>query len=227
MHDAFGFMARCSCILGRVCAALVLGAIGCEVTGSVGGPALDDAASTTGDVHGESSGAPARDAASDESSSAAGDEPDEAASSSSDASSGDASSSGDAATTGDATTSNMTTGGTAGESTASCCEPSGLPGCGDASVEACVCALDSYCCETEWDDACVASASSDACGTSCDTAEPFVPVDCCSPADLGNGGCDDSATQECVCAYDPYCCLQTWDEICVGYVDDYGCGSCI
>jgi hypothetical protein len=226
MHEAFGFMARWSCILRRVCVASMLGAIGCEVTGSVGGPAQgDDAATSTGGVLGESTGAPARDEGSDDSSSSANDELDDAAGSTSDATSSDASSS--EGSTSNAESGNASTGGTAGDSTASCCSASTVPGCGDAIVEACVCALDSYCCESGWDDACVATASSDACDLACGGPEPAAPVDCCAPADIGNAGCDDAATQDCVCAYDPYCCLQTWDELCVGYVDDYGCGACI
>ena len=35
-------------------------------------------------------------------------------------------------------------------------------GCGGCACEACVCAMDDYCCNTEWDGACV-----DACGSSC------------------------------------------------------------
>lgn len=44
-----------------------------------------------------------------------------------------------------------------------CCEVGG-PGCNDATVQACVCAQDSYCCETEWDAQCVAEVDSFGCG---------------------------------------------------------------
>lgn len=38
-----------------------------------------------------------------------------------------------------------------------CCTE-GIPGCSDADVEACVCAIDPWCCEVEWDAICVAEA---------------------------------------------------------------------
>jgi hypothetical protein len=45
-----------------------------------------------------------------------------------------------------------------------CCVASGSPGCGDAAVQACVCAQDSYCCSTAWDTACVGEVTSLGCG---------------------------------------------------------------
>jgi hypothetical protein len=36
-----------------------------------------------------------------------------------------------------------------------CCAPTGVPGCGDPFIAACVCFQDNYCCEVEWDDVCV------------------------------------------------------------------------
>lgn len=50
--------------------------------------------------------------------------------------------------------------------TSSCCTPSSSAGCGDTSVESCVCAIDDYCCDTwfgEWDAFCVDIAAND-CG---------------------------------------------------------------
>jgi hypothetical protein len=29
-----------------------------------------------------------------------------------------------------------------------------------------------------------------------------------------------------VCANDSFCCSSTWDSLCVGEVEDYGCGNC-
>lgn len=35
-----------------------------------------------------------------------------------------------------------------------CCAPTGVPGCGDPEIAACVCFIDDYCCFVEWDDQC-------------------------------------------------------------------------
>ena len=48
----------------------------------------------------------------------------------------------------------------------SCCETHGVPGCDDPVVEACVCALDSYCCNNWWDGDCTLQAIND-CGAVC------------------------------------------------------------
>jgi len=46
-----------------------------------------------------------------------------------------------------------------------CCTASTCSGCADAAVEACVCANDSFCCDVQWDSACVASVTALGCGT--------------------------------------------------------------
>lgn len=45
-----------------------------------------------------------------------------------------------------------------------CCMPTGGPGCGDPSIEQCLCAIDDYCCSTDWDDQCVAEVTLFGCG---------------------------------------------------------------
>lgn len=35
-----------------------------------------------------------------------------------------------------------------------CCEPAAGPGCADPAIEACVCAIDAYCCEVSWNEEC-------------------------------------------------------------------------
>jgi hypothetical protein len=45
-----------------------------------------------------------------------------------------------------------------------CCE-TGFAGCADAAVQACVCAVDSYCCAVAWDALCVAHVESLGCGS--------------------------------------------------------------
>jgi hypothetical protein len=46
-----------------------------------------------------------------------------------------------------------------------CCELGHGPGCSDPDIEACVCAVDAYCCEVEWDTICVNEVISLGCGT--------------------------------------------------------------
>ncbi len=47
-----------------------------------------------------------------------------------------------------------------------CCFANGSPGCEEGAVQACVCALDSYCCNVTWDGQCVQEAVDD-CGAQC------------------------------------------------------------
>jgi hypothetical protein len=101
-----------------------------------------------------------------------------------------------------------------GDCEGSCCIPNGTPGCINANVQACVCAVDSYCCNVQWDNLCAEEA--DDCG-SCNG-------DCC--AAHNNPGCDDEAVEKCVCGVDPYCCNTAWDNLCVAEVEDEDCGSC-
>ncbi|ODS40844.1 MAG: hypothetical protein A7315_07470 [Candidatus Altiarchaeales archaeon WOR_SM1_79] len=48
----------------------------------------------------------------------------------------------------------------------SCCVVHCTPGCDDPACEACVCAMDPYCCEGEWDEICVGEVEEE-CATSC------------------------------------------------------------
>ena len=171
-----------------------------------------------------------------------------------------------------------------------CCEEQDGPGCGDAGIQACVCAEDAYCCNTKWDGICVTEVEEFDCGN-CGGASENCPgytgqSDCCKisdpcgwaeddlcdcdgtcdwdasdcggggpdcgdgwcegdetcancPEDCGNcggsgdccdsqdgPGCDDAGIQACVCAEDAYCCDTKWDDICVGEVEELGCGVC-
>jgi len=96
----------------------------------------------------------------------------------------------------------------------SCCTPHDTPGCMDQEVEWCVCQMDPYCCNNQWDATCASEA--DQCG-SCNG-------DCCE----GNPtpGCDDEEIEECVCSMIPYCCEKEWDQKCAGSVEMTGCGQC-
>ncbi len=55
-----------------------------------------------------------------------------------------------------------------------CCVGKVTPGCeGDPALEACVCALDDYCCDTEWDDVCA-----DLAATACGACAPTLEATC-------------------------------------------------
>jgi hypothetical protein len=47
-----------------------------------------------------------------------------------------------------------------------CCVTHFGPGCSVASIEACTCALDSYCCSTSWDFTCI-DVATDNCAMAC------------------------------------------------------------
>ncbi|MEM6991451.1 MAG: hypothetical protein AAF721_13165 [Myxococcota bacterium] len=121
-----------------------------------------------------------------------------------------------------------------------CCAANNSIGCDDCEIETCVCDLDSYCCDTDWDDICVGHAvdSCGACGGdgatggAATTGPPPPPEttgepgagDCCDP-DNGTPGCDDLDVESCVCLLDSYCCDTEWDDICVGEATS-DCDAC-
>lgn len=102
-----------------------------------------------------------------------------------------------------------------------CCVPSPEPGCLDPEIESCVCALDSFCCDTAWDQQCTALVSEGGCGM---CTYPTGTGDCCT--ENGTIGCEDADVQDCVCVGDPFCCTIEWDGICVIEVDEFMCGAC-
>jgi hypothetical protein len=91
---------------------------------------------------------------------------------------------------------------------ASCCVSTPTPGCAEEDVEACVCALDTYCCDGAWDNVCVDQAIDN-----CDANCGGVGGDCCEPQ--ANPGCGNENVAACVCDQDSYCCEQAWDQSCV------------
>lgn len=106
-----------------------------------------------------------------------------------------------------------------------CCDPGRGPGCGDPELEACVCEADGFCCDVQWDEACVDVARFGACAGACPVPDVPPPDDCCVDND-GGGGCLDPQVQDCVCLEDPYCCDYAWDGVCVDHIEMLGCGSC-
>ena len=54
--------------------------------------------------------------------------------------------------------------------------------------------------------------------------DPAAPGPCCSTHT--GGSCVDETITACVCAADPRCCSDGWDEVCVTLVAGLGCGEC-
>lgn len=107
-----------------------------------------------------------------------------------------------------------------------CCESHIGPSCDNAECAKAVCANDPYCCSTEWDQLCAASArdlcyddNGGVCPYTCGV--PGVGSCCESHA---NPTCDDENCCEEVCAKDPYCCTHAWDQTCVDQAVD-ACGA--
>ena len=109
-----------------------------------------------------------------------------------------------------------------------------LPGCGSCACEECVCDLDPYCCETEWDGLCVQECLGD-CG-GCGPCVPACDGPPCSPDGCGGfcvGPCDD----EDLCTVDDLCtstglCVGTLIECsdgnaCTGDACDPEIGACV
>lgn len=110
-----------------------------------------------------------------------------------------------------------------GECVDLCCSSQNGPGCGNPTVEACVCAFDSYCCTDQWDSACASEVEQFGCGT---CGGGGGGNSCCSAN--GTPGCDNSAVQDCVCAdiFNLGCCFFSWDASCANAVTQLGCGTC-
>ncbi len=100
-----------------------------------------------------------------------------------------------------------------------CCEANGTPGCGDPEIEGCVCDVAPGCCQNEWSDACAVLVEQLECGM---CGGMMFEGDCCEAN--GTPGCDDAELTECVCALDPFCCENEWDDLCAGAAVDQ-CGA--
>lgn len=86
------------------------------------------------------------------------------------------------------------------------------PSCDDCAAS--VCALDSFCCENEWDEYCVEGAAETCGGASC---HPICESG--GPLDASCGTCESD-----MCDYDAYCCEEAWDSQCISEADEL-CGS--
>lgn len=107
----------------------------------------------------------------------------------------------------------------------SCCEPGLGPECGDPAITECVCAIDSWCCEKEWDAICADLVQDAGCGSCGDVGPSSTDnASCCAPQ--AGPGCVMNDVALCVCQTDPYCCDMFWDGTCASEVELLGCGEC-
>ncbi len=89
----------------------------------------------------------------------------------------------------------------------------GGPGCDEPTIESCVCGIDAFCCDSEWDALCVTIATL-VCGAGCEEIPTCGQPGACEVVH-GTPGCEDEACCGPVCSLDPYCCVVAWDEACV------------
>ena len=105
--------------------------------------------------------------------------------------------------------------------TASCYAPHAGTYCNDSACCEVVCDLDPFCCSTQWDSACAASAikSCPGCENPGNTASCYAPHE--------GTYCNDSSCCATVCAKDPFCCTNEWDEFCAESAAENcpGCGN--
>ena len=91
-----------------------------------------------------------------------------------------------------------------------------------------VCAFDSYCCDTMWDSLCVQLVRTVCNSLVCDESAGTCDHPVCTEGAALVSGCDDPpVSPSCVtaiCDFDSYCCTNLWDDVCVGWVDNF-CGA--
>ncbi|MCA9283969.1 MAG: hypothetical protein KDA22_02050, partial [Phycisphaerales bacterium] len=97
-----------------------------------------------------------------------------------------------------------------------CCSSNGTPFCNDAACCDAVCAIDGFCCDTNWDGVCAGEAQ-DIC-EACPACGNDFAGDCC--AANGTPFCDDAVCCDAVCAIDGFCCDTNWDSVCAGQAQD-------
>jgi hypothetical protein len=99
----------------------------------------------------------------------------------------------------------------------SCFVAHGTGGCNVANCCEAVCAVDPFCCETQWGNLCVNSATLlCSCGGG-------LAGDCFEAHETP--GCDITECCNAVCAADPFCCDTEWDGLCVSGANNL-CSTC-
>jgi MYXO-CTERM domain-containing protein len=102
------------------------------------------------------------------------------------------------------------------------CEPLDTAGCAGCPCEECVCAMDPYCCDTQWDDICVGECVND-CG-GCPAPDPWCgDLLCNADEDCGScpGDCPCGAGESCVEGECVACTADCQEKEC----GDDGCGG--
>ena len=92
----------------------------------------------------------------------------------------------------------------------------------DPGVQACVCAVDEYCCLVAWDELCITVATL-ICDAECDSIPTCGTEGSCVVA-RESPGCEDVDCCGLVCPVDPYCCVIAWDQACAE-VAESTCGG--
>lgn len=98
-------------------------------------------------------------------------------------------------------------GGSCGVSEQDCCVAGAVPGCKDEACCGVICALDAFCCATQWDEICATEAQDSCASCVCGSGN------CCAPH--SSSGCSDPECCSAVCIQDPFCCESEWDGGCV------------
>lgn len=93
-----------------------------------------------------------------------------------------------------------------------CCLANASPGCEDESCCAATCAIDPFCCESNWDEQCATQAQQ-VCGVLCEgnSCPPSLGSCCLSH---GTPGCSDTSCCSTVCSLLPECCEVGWSTAC-------------
>lgn len=95
------------------------------------------------------------------------------------------------------------------------------PSCGACVAQ--ICAADSFCCDTQWDNFCVEEART-ICGSfTCQESKGQCNHPLCSFGPALSPGCDVPPLPQAscvaqICATDPFCCEDHWDELCIDEV---------
>lgn len=92
----------------------------------------------------------------------------------------------------------------------SCFAHNQTPGCDDPECCAMVCALDAYCCNTQWDESCAAIATQ-VCATSSCPGEGSCFIEHATPS------CAEVPCCDTVCQTMPECCQTAWSAACVEF----------
>lgn len=112
-------------------------------------------------------------------------------------------------------------GGMTGSCTHDACTPGDKLGTNCGTCEANVCAVDSYCCDTAWDQTCVNEADQYCTGV-CSGGGSCHDV--CTAGAAMSTTCESCVAQ--VCAQDAFCCQTSWDSQCIAEVTSICGQSC-